>query len=142
MNKRIQKLAKQIYGTCATEQEIQFAQLILQECIHACHEKGKSFAHRSAGEYQSDLFTAAIKRHFGIGEPERRKSDRRKGYEHPAEGTTRALREVKNRRARQPVDSTHRICEHGRDAYADDCGMCDAAGTNWARAEPKRGRKK
>lgn len=34
--------------------------------------------------------------------------------------------------ARQEVDAEHRICEHGRDAFADDCGMCDAAGTNWA----------
>ncbi len=33
---------------------------------------------------------------------------------------------------RQQVDKEHRICEHGRDAWADDCGMCDGAGTNWA----------
>lgn len=34
---------------------------------------------------------------------------------------------------RQQVDSEHRICEHGRDAFADDCGMCDRAGTNYAK---------
>lgn len=33
---------------------------------------------------------------------------------------------------RQQVDAEHRICEHGRDAFADDCGMCDRAGTNYA----------
>lgn len=33
---------------------------------------------------------------------------------------------------RQQVDAEHRICQHGRDAFADDCGMCELAGTNWA----------
>lgn len=40
-----------------------------------------------------------------------------------------AAKEVK---PRQQVDSEHRICEHGRNAFADDCGMCDRAGTNYA----------
>lgn len=33
---------------------------------------------------------------------------------------------------RQKVDAEHRICQHGRDAFADDCGMCELAGTSWA----------
>lgn len=33
---------------------------------------------------------------------------------------------------RQEVDCDHPICEHGRNAYADDCGMCELAGTDWA----------
>jgi hypothetical protein len=31
---------------------------------------------------------------------------------------------------KQQVDKDHRICEHGRDAFAADCGMCEFAGTN------------
>lgn len=33
---------------------------------------------------------------------------------------------------RQQVDAGHQLCEHGRNAFIDDCGMCDRAGTNWA----------
>ena len=32
MNERIQQLAEQVYGTQATEQEIKFAELIVQKC--------------------------------------------------------------------------------------------------------------
>jgi hypothetical protein len=34
---------------------------------------------------------------------------------------------------RQEVDKNHQICEHGRNAFVDDCGMCELAGTNWAK---------
>lgn len=33
---------------------------------------------------------------------------------------------------RKKVSKEHPICEHGRNAWADDCGMCDLAGTDWA----------
>jgi len=36
MNERIQQLAEQVYGTQATEQEIKFAELIVQECYKHC----------------------------------------------------------------------------------------------------------
>lgn len=39
--------------------------------------------------------------------------------------------------ARQEVDKDHQICEHGRNAYNDDCGMCELAGTDWAISESK-----
>jgi len=39
---------------------------------------------------------------------------------------------------RQKVDADHRICEHGRDAFADDCGMCELAGTDWAAPSHER----
>ena len=45
-------------------------------------------------------------------------------------GTKLYAKKVKQR---QQVDAEHRICEHGRDAFADDCGMCDRAGTNYAK---------
>ena len=32
MNERIKQLAEQVYGSSATEQEIEFAQLLIQEC--------------------------------------------------------------------------------------------------------------
>ena len=32
MNERIKQLAEQVYGSSATEQEIKFAQLLIQEC--------------------------------------------------------------------------------------------------------------
>jgi hypothetical protein len=35
----------------------------------------------------------------------------------------------------QQVNAEHLICEHGRDAFADDCGMCDRARTNNAMPE-------
>ncbi len=33
---------------------------------------------------------------------------------------------------RQRVSKENPICEHGRNAWADDCGMCELAGTEWA----------
>jgi len=33
MNKRIQELAEQVYGSAATAQEIKFAELIVRECV-------------------------------------------------------------------------------------------------------------
>ena len=38
-------------------------------------------------------------------------------------------------RKRHHVDKDHRICDHDREAFVEDCGLCDLAGTNWAKAE-------
>jgi hypothetical protein len=59
MNERIKELAKQVYGTQATEQEIKFAELIVRECA----DVGSKFsmAHPEDIRYQ-------IKRHFGVEE--------------------------------------------------------------------------
>ena len=38
MNKRIQALAEQVYGTRATEQEIKLAELIVWECMLICED--------------------------------------------------------------------------------------------------------
>jgi len=50
-----------------------------------------------------------------------------------AENRIRALAaEVRGEPQRLKVSAEHPICEHGRNAWADDCGMCEFAGTDWA----------
>ena len=39
MNEQIRKLAEQVYGTQATEQEIKFAELIVRECMDVVAKK-------------------------------------------------------------------------------------------------------
>ena len=59
MNERIRQLAKQVYGTQATEQEIKFAELIVRECVEQI-----IIRERADGEwYQDDIF-----KHFGVEE--------------------------------------------------------------------------
>ena len=58
MNERIKELAARVYGTQATEQEIKFAELIVQECNrYAC----------SAWEH-GPLLGRDLLIHFGIVE--------------------------------------------------------------------------
>ena len=45
-----------------------FAELILQECVQACINEGKTYVMKSAGEYASNLYATAIKQHFGVEE--------------------------------------------------------------------------
>jgi hypothetical protein len=59
MNERIQQLAEQVYGTQATEQEIKFAELIVQKCIQAV---------KNVGGYNEDYHMNAIKKYFGVEE--------------------------------------------------------------------------
>ena len=56
---RIQKLAEQVYGSQATEQEIKFAELIVRECANQV-----DWILAEGGKTQGDL----IKQHFGVGE--------------------------------------------------------------------------
>jgi hypothetical protein len=45
-----------------------FAELIVKECAQAMMDYGKTYAHPSAGEYQSNEFSKVIKQHFGVEE--------------------------------------------------------------------------
>ena len=56
---RIQKLAEQVYGSQATEQEIKFAELIVRECANQV-----DWILAEGGKTQGDL----IKEHFGVEE--------------------------------------------------------------------------
>jgi hypothetical protein len=45
-----------------------FAELIVQQCVQACINEGKTFEVQSAGDYSSKLYATAIKKHFGVEE--------------------------------------------------------------------------
>ena len=72
MNERIQELWRDCvlkhtnnpmnWQTVADE----FAELIIQECVQACINEGKTYALKSAGEYASNLYATAIRKHFGV----------------------------------------------------------------------------
>ena len=63
MNQRIQELAKQIYGTLATEQEIRFAELIVKECADVCLSQRDP---ANLNYKPSERFAEAVKQHFGV----------------------------------------------------------------------------
>ena len=65
MNERIQELAKQVYGTQATEQEIKFALLIVQECIDIIAPYTVRMS-RPGEEYLHPILE--IREHFGVEE--------------------------------------------------------------------------
>jgi len=76
MNQRIKELAKQVYGSSATAQEIKFAELIVSECITLMDDKieefddlaaagDDEFIARSVGAYQ---IKELIEDHFGVEE--------------------------------------------------------------------------
>ena len=82
MNERIRKLAEQaglrftqlmsnpmvpVVDGKETDLE-KFAELIVKECMQACINEGKTFEVESAGEYSSNLYATAIKKHFGVEE--------------------------------------------------------------------------
>ncbi len=56
MNERIRQLAEQVYGTQATEQEIKFAELIVQECNQAVSEVPLFYQ-----DYRSQIEAAVIR---------------------------------------------------------------------------------
>ena len=73
MNERIQELWYQAVqphtGDSWAEQTAfmeKFAELIVKECVQACINEGKTFEVESAGEYSSNLYATAIKKHFGV----------------------------------------------------------------------------
>ena len=47
-------------------EEKRFAEEIIQECIRACIKEGETFEVESAGDYSSNLYATAIKKHFGV----------------------------------------------------------------------------
>jgi hypothetical protein len=60
MNERIKELADQVYGSAATAQEIEFAELIVRKCA----DIGERYAD---GNYE---IRNQILIHFGLEEPE------------------------------------------------------------------------
>jgi hypothetical protein len=62
MNERIQELAEQVYGSQATEQEITFAELIIQQCAQICQDQPNHYALKT----DRDNCAVAIKEHFGV----------------------------------------------------------------------------
>ena len=73
MNERIKELAEQAtvwkdanHGYTFDKEK--FAELIVKECMQACINEGKTFEVESAGEYSSNLYATAIKKHFGVEE--------------------------------------------------------------------------
>jgi hypothetical protein len=80
MNERIRELAEQATSivemvgpegytsSYANFDREKFAQLIVQECVQACINEGKTYEIESAGEYSSNLYATAIKKHFGVEE--------------------------------------------------------------------------
>jgi hypothetical protein len=77
MNNRVQELADQARisvppGLSVDEWVLvynqKFAELIVQECVQACINQGKTYEIESAGEHSSNLYATAIKKHFGVAE--------------------------------------------------------------------------
>ena len=77
MNERIKELMKEAnkditlgkpFWSALEEFSEKFAELIVQECVQACINEGKTFEVESAGEYSSNLYATAIKKHFGVEE--------------------------------------------------------------------------
>jgi hypothetical protein len=70
MNEVLTQIAKEaMVEHCISHVRLQaFAELIIKECVSVMSEKGKTYAHPTAGEYQSQLFANVIKEHFGIRE--------------------------------------------------------------------------
>ena len=51
----------------ATPDKMQkLCELIVRECAQVCIEEGKTFEIESAGEYSSNLYATAIRKHFGV----------------------------------------------------------------------------
>ena len=76
MNERIRQLAEQVYGTQATEQEIKFAEMLINECIsiveeqkECLHEEQQYWHDRDYG-YALAVNDASkgIKQFFGVEE--------------------------------------------------------------------------
>ena len=76
MNQRIRQLAEQVYGSQATEQEIKFAELIVQECVAQIRPMWNQVKEVGVPPgYDYDTFDLAyndcmnaIKEHFGVEE--------------------------------------------------------------------------
>ena len=68
MNEQIQKLAEQVYGSQATEQEIKFAELIVAECILTIQMGITRDGHNTEKYLRSMKHLKDIKQHFGVEE--------------------------------------------------------------------------
>ena len=53
-------------GTYEQEAIERLIELTVLECVKACINEGRTFEVASAGEYSSNLYASAIKKHFGL----------------------------------------------------------------------------
>lgn len=67
-NDRIQELAEQVYGSQATEQEIKFAELIVQECVYEIKMTMVRDGYDTKHYLQSRKHIEHICKHFGVEE--------------------------------------------------------------------------
>lgn len=44
----------------------ELVRLTIQECIQAIHDEGKEYEIESAGSWQADNFSQAVRKHFGV----------------------------------------------------------------------------
>ena len=68
MNKRLEQLAEQVYGTQATEQEIKFAELIVWECVDRIKNADMRDCEGSDSDEVLWLVERQIVKHFGVEE--------------------------------------------------------------------------
>lgn len=77
MNERIRELVREsnldVYGLGKERHRWEytiekFVESFVRECVQVCINEGKTFEVESAGEYSSNLYSTAIRKHFGVGE--------------------------------------------------------------------------
>lgn len=56
------------YYVATPDRMQKLCELIVRECAQVCIEEGRTFEVESAGEYSSNLYATAIKKHFGVEE--------------------------------------------------------------------------
>ncbi len=66
MNERIKELAEQVYGSAATAQEIEFAELIVRECVDIAIQVDKN--PYLEDHYHARQIIKNINKHFGVEE--------------------------------------------------------------------------
>ena len=56
------------YYVATSDRMQKLCELIVRACAQVCIEEGRTFEVESAGEYSSNLYATAIKKHFGVEE--------------------------------------------------------------------------
>ena len=54
------------YYVATPDRMQKLCELIVRACAQVCIEEGRTFEVESAGEYSSNLYATAIKKHFGV----------------------------------------------------------------------------
>lgn len=63
---RLQAGQEKNFAATVEDVYLKFAETLVVECIQICIEEGRTYEVESAGEYSSNLYAAAIKKHFEI----------------------------------------------------------------------------